>query len=357
MTLAITIALCLYLLIPGVLIIGAFLYDHPVPKNIHRKISVIVPARNESANLPTLANSLNGQRHVNFEVLIVDDHSDDDLASKASAFGLKVIPNQGIGKKSAITTGVLAATGDIIVTTDADCSFPPDWLDNIDNRLAGHIRMLIGAVRFDDDNTFFRRLQQVELASVMGTGISLANLGQPVMANGANLAYLRSDFVEVNGYDGNMHIPSGDDEFLMRKFIARFGKRSVRSVVGSGSVVTTLPPPDITKFISQRRRWASKWRHNESFTAKGLAVLVLVFQVVWLAALVSIMVHPVLPVFIAVMAKVMLEGIFLDHYCRRLHMKFDLPAFLLLQIFYPFYVLYVGIGAHFSGYQWKGRNY
>jgi poly-beta-1,6-N-acetyl-D-glucosamine synthase len=361
MTLALTLALSIYLVILGVLIIGSFLRsDRPAGTRIRRKISVIIPARNESANLPTLVDSLRRQQHPNFEVMIVDDRSDDDLSLKTSTLGLanlKVIPNNGSGKKHAITTGVLATTGDIIVTTDADCTFHPAWLDNIDDLLVDNARMLIGPVRFDNSNTFFRRIQQVELASVMGTGISLLNLGQPVMANGANLAYLRSGFKEVNGYDGNLHVPSGDDEFLMRKFIVRFGQRSVIAASGPESLVTTLPPSNLMQFISQRSRWASKWRHNDSSLAKVLAVCILIFQTAWLAALAFAIIIPALPILFLMLAKIVLEGFFLYGYCRRLQMAFDLTAFFFLQIIYPLYVLYIGIGAYFSGYQWKGRDY
>ena len=102
-------------------------------------ISVIIAARNEEANIPGLLASLENQTYDRalFEVIIVDDHSQDDSWQLLSAYRgkLKLIPLRlseyvdeseplAAHKKKAIETGIAKSTGSLIITTDADCHFP-----------------------------------------------------------------------------------------------------------------------------------------------------------------------------------------------------------------------------------------
>ncbi|MEI9943927.1 MAG: glycosyltransferase [Chitinophagaceae bacterium] len=92
------------------------------------KISVIIPARNEEENIGKLLNALNEQTYPkeSFEIIVVDDHSEDGTTNIVSTFPrVKLISlkddNINSYKKKAIETGIAAATGELIVTTDADC--------------------------------------------------------------------------------------------------------------------------------------------------------------------------------------------------------------------------------------------
>ena len=100
------------------------------------KVSVIIPFRNEEANLKRLVEALKVQTYPWFEVLFVNDHSTDDslnvlrrLVEKDIPFSFSIISLEGTqGKKAAIAAGIAQATGEIIVTTDADCWFDRNWL-------------------------------------------------------------------------------------------------------------------------------------------------------------------------------------------------------------------------------------
>src|SRR4030095_3544460 len=115
-------------------------------KNPSVSISVIIAARNEEANIEALINSLAGQTYPKqlFEVIVVDDHSEDRtwelIQQNAIALSLKCIrlkdrvrPDENLRsyKKRAIEEGISLATGELIVTTDADCRFEPEWLRTI----------------------------------------------------------------------------------------------------------------------------------------------------------------------------------------------------------------------------------
>jgi poly-beta-1,6-N-acetyl-D-glucosamine synthase len=331
------------------------------PGNDHQHvISVIVPIRNEYQNLSNLIGNIRNQTYSKFEVIVVDDHSDDGGAAIISAMGLpkvKVIKNEGIGKKSAITSGVKSAIGDIIITTDADCQFHAQWIEVINSYFNERTQMVTGAVKFLNGNTFFQKLQQMEFASLIGSSASLANLQSPIMCNGANLAYRRAAFFNVNGYEGNNHIASGDDEFLMRKFVKEYEGSTIRFMRNQKGTVTTTSSSSVHAFVNQRRRWASKWKDNTSWMARIVAVSIFGFQLCWLTSLCLLIVNFSEILLIFMIGKVVLESILLVFYCRFLEIRFNVGVFLSLQLIYPIYVVYIAASANFFNYSWKDRQY
>jgi poly-beta-1,6-N-acetyl-D-glucosamine synthase len=189
-------------------------------------ISVIIPVRNEAKQMERLLVNLAKQHYTNFEVIIMDDHSSDDTLKIIRSYPmpqLSVHTNSGQGKKQAITEGVKRSAGQLIVTTDADCSFHPDWLKTMNRYFQDKkVLFLFGGVRIYDTPNFFTKMQAVEFASLIGSAAATAAFNIPTMCNGANLAYRKHVFEEVKGYEGNVHVPSGDDEFLMRKIHKKF---------------------------------------------------------------------------------------------------------------------------------------
>src|SRR6267154_2498298 len=149
----------------------------PIRKNFF--ISVIIPIRNERRNMEALVHGLSSQSYpsVNFEVIIVDDHSSDNTIENCrgrlqNLTILSLAENEN-GKKAALTHGINFAKGDIIATTDADCLLSPEWLTTINAAFQEeHIAMAAGIVAMADESNFFFRWQAMEFASVIGTGVA-----------------------------------------------------------------------------------------------------------------------------------------------------------------------------------------
>jgi len=328
-------------------------------------LSIIIPFRNEEVNLFALVESLLKLDYPKekFEVLLINDHSTDDSLNRARQLSdnypnIKIVTPPSNGKKNAIAYGVEISNGEIIVTTDADCEVPKEWLASINNQFQNRsICMVVGAVRVKSDNSFFSKLQAMEFSSLIGSAASSLSLGFPTMANGANLSYRKHAFVQVNGYDGNTQIASGDDEFLMRKVIKEFGVPSLKFLKDSNAVVTTGAQKSIADFLIQRIRWAGKWRHNSDFIIVVLSIFILLFQTTCLAALGSLFfVQTNSLMLVLIIAKIFLEGLFLFFVSRFLKQKFYSHAFFLLQILYPVYVIVVGILSNLVRVSWKGRS-
>ncbi|HEY3406113.1 MAG TPA: glycosyltransferase [Ohtaekwangia sp.] len=329
-----------------------------------RFLSVVVAFRNESRNIGLLLDDLKKQQYQPYEILLVDDHSGDDSVEIARSYSrgdsrIRVLTNEGNGKKQALATGIRQAIGEIIVTTDADCRVGNLWLVQIANAFQdGQVMMTSGAVVIQEDQSFFSHLQAIEFASLIGSGAALIGLKKPTMCNGANLAFRKQAFDHVGGYSDNLQIASGDDEFLMRKILAVY-KNSIRFIKSSEAIVTTTASPSTESFFQQRFRWAGKWRHNSSGQTRILAVFIFLFQVMLLVALGLVIFSEgrmALVALAVLLTRMILEFCFLEPVCRFLNVHWRWSAFLFLQLAYPFYVVFTGLFSNLTTITWKGRK-
>lgn len=330
-------------------------------------VSVIVPFRNEAATIAHLLEDLSRQTYSNFEVVLVNDHSEDQSLEVISSLSEKFprLKEQlrlfqcttQAGKKAALTLGIAQAKGEIILTTDADCRVNTDWVQTMVNPFTENTMMVMGAVTLSADS-FFEKLQQIEFASLIVSGAATLGWSQPSMANGANLAFRKSAFESVGGYTGNEHIPSGDDEFLLRKIHQHFPNAVVFSA-DTKAVVETQAVVTLNGFIQQRLRWAGKWRSHTGMFSKILAISIFFFQLVfllvpWLATFGFLEGSVAL---LLVGGKAFAECLFFQHVVRTLKLSFPWIAFLILQFIYPYYVVAVGLLANRGTYAWKGRTF
>lgn len=331
-----------------------------------RSFTVIVPFRNETNTIHHLIRSLTELNYPTdkFEVILVDDHSEDNsenviksLIHDKSNFSLVNLQEGGTGKKMAITKGVELANSEFIATTDADCVVPPDWLKILNTSFhSDSVKMVFGGVRLRE-GSFFSRLQAIEFSSLIGSGAATLGLGIFTMCNGANLCFRKSSFVSVNGYDGNLEVPSGDDEFLARKIAAAFPD-SIGFLKNKEAVVTSAPAKTIKTFFYQRLRWAGKWKYNSSWLSKLLAVQILLIQFAFIGLVLMACFHiEPIGLFVSLIGvKILLELVVIYPVARFLEIRWSWGAFFLLQLIYPLYVIAIGIMSQGMAYEWKGRS-
>jgi poly-beta-1,6-N-acetyl-D-glucosamine synthase len=331
-------------------------------------ISVIIPIRNEQENIVNLLNGIVRQNYPSekFEVIMVNDHSEDSTREVVETWLAKhslpnfrfiCLPATLAGKKAALAEGIKTAKGEIIVTTDADVSVGDGWLKATAALFHPSIQMVCGAVRILPGKSFFGEGQAIEFASLIGTGAATLALGIPTMCNGANLAFRKNVFEEVGGYTGNEHIPSGDDEFLLKKVIKRYPKgvdfnRNAESVVS----VKALASPH--EFFMQRVRWAGKWRAHGAVTSAFLAGFVFLFYVTMLLVLPLTLlgILPATDAGLLLGGKIIIEALFLFEVMKFLSVRFNGLWFFVLQWVYPLYVIFFGLAASFLTVSWKGRK-
>ncbi len=338
-------------------------------------VSIIIPARNEEKNIITCLNHLLLQNYPKklFEIIIVDDSSTDHTAELVKKFilaneyhGIKIrllkLSETAITsgyKKAAIKHGIINSSGNLIVTTDADCKSGEKWISSIVSMYeTEHPKMIVAPVKIVTNNTFFSRLQALEFQSMIASTAGAIGVGMPIMCNGANLAYSKEAFSDVGGFDGNEKFASGDDLFLLFKICNKFGYQSVKFLKNSNAMIMTQPMNTFKDFLHQRLRWVSKSKGYKSITIIITAMIVYLFNLILIAGLIISFFNTQ---FINLEISLFLLKILFDfplmlsitRFAKQQNlMWFYLP----LQVLNIFYTVGVGFGGNFVRTSWKGRK-
>ncbi|MCB0258108.1 MAG: glycosyltransferase [Calditrichaeota bacterium] len=250
-------------------------------------VTVVVPARDEAAGIHRTLESLARQTYpaTHLEVIFVDDDSRDATPAiirdfidtrRLAHFQLRTHHNDTLKrtyKKSAVAFGIRHSSGEVILTTDADCSVPPDWVASMVRCYAPDTGLVAGLITFDPaaERNLFHRLQTLEFAGLVFAGVGAIGNRYPLICNGSNLSYRRAAFEEVGGFGGHEHVPSGDDDLFMQN-IHHHTEWKIRYNLDRAAINLTTPMDTLGQFLNQRARWASK-----STEYPGLLTFLLLF--------------------------------------------------------------------------------
>jgi len=336
---------------------GKFIGEFPL-------VSILIPFRNEMENLENLSKELLKLNYPELEILLIDDHSEDgSLAFLQSKFQsknhIKILQSPGIGKKKALEFGVDASTGDLILCSDADCRFSADWVRNmVVPFLDPKIQLVAGPVLSEGQSSYFQRFQQIEWSSILLLTQYSFNQMRPLMCSGANLAYRKSAFLSVNGYDLNIQLLSGDDEFLLKKIHRHFGRESCVFLPSVESLVFTESLKNVSELINQRIRWAGKWKIHRDLSHALAAVSSFLAQLVWFGSfiLVALGAWGIFTFAMVWIGKIFSERFALGKVLKELKVKLSFWDFLKTGIIHPFYVIFVAIGSVRGKFTWRGRS-
>lgn len=345
------------------------------------KVSIIIPARNEAANIEQCLQSILANNYPNelLEIIVVDDHSTDDTADIAKNCSplIKVINlskyiNEPINsyKKMAIEIAVKESSGDLIVCTDADCIVPNSWLQTIVSFYNLNNSVFIAMpVILSSKNRFIENFQVVDFMVLQGITVGAVNSSLHPMCNGANLAYTKNAFLSVNGFAGISNIASGDDMLLMQKIMAAFPGR-VHYLKSKEVFVSTPAMPTVKNFLQQRIRWASKAGFYKNISLNVVLAIVYAFNLFLLVTpLVSLFYNPLLIAFSSgfsitliklwlclFVGKIIIDTWFMYPVSNFFNKKNLLPFFILAQPFHIIYTVVAGWLGKFGNYHWKGRR-
>jgi len=318
-------------------------------------VTILVPYRNEKETLPLLISSFEAMSYPSklIEIILINDHSDDGSEQfdfSNSSLNIQVIHAIGGGKKNAITEGVVVATNDLIVQTDADCEVPMYWL----NYLLAPFKdydMVCGSVLFSNS-----ALQNSELLSYQGIGVAANHMRAPFLCNAANIAYRKSIFEELEGFSDNISISSGDDIYLLRAFSK--AKRKIAYTLNEKCCVTTKAEKSPGKYLKQRVRWASKTKRGQSLDTILAGILVFLTNafVLFEIALAGIQGVEIGIGLIAVVSKFVIDFLFLFLVAQRMKKYLPLLAFPIASIWYSLYIVLIVLLSVFYRPKWKNRK-
>lgn len=325
-------------------------------------LSVIIPARNESAAITACLEAISRQRFPKdmLDVIVVNDHSEDDTVPRATAFAdripLRVLSLTGTqGKKAALQCGITAAKHELLVTTDADTVSGPGWLQSIAAFYERtQARMIIAPVMYNTSG-FFSSLQALEIAGLaLVTGASAA-AGKPQLANGANLVYTRTAFTAAGGFENDPYV-SGDDVLLLQRVQEHF-PGEVHFLKSREATVYTAAQPTAAAFFNQRKRWASKFRAFRMPALKYTAFLVFLINLLVVVFAVPACFSAAFtgPFLLLVSLKIPIDFLLLSLAASFFRKGNLLPVFVAALPLYSIYVVITAAGASGGQFTWKGR--
>ena len=354
-----------------VLILIGLIKLKPVQKKgpVKELVSVIIPFRNEEDNILKNLKSIEAQNYPveKYEVIYVDDSSSDNssdiLQSSIKNQNIRVLSLpadfENIGrKKRAVNFGIENSQGEIIVATDADCFHPAEWLMNLLSAIDENTGFVSGPVEFIDDKSIFAELQQIEFAGLILTGAALIEMKNPVICNAANIAYRKNIFKNLNGFQENLHISSGDDGFLMQK-IHKDGKYRVKFCLNKEAVVKTKSADSLSLFYQQRKRWASK---SIFYTDKKIIIELLLIFLFYLGLIIQFLsgffISKIffLMLSLSLFIKFLLEFIILKRGKKILFSGLKLRYFLLAELLQIPYIVISSIAGLSGNLTWKERK-
>lgn len=355
------ISITCYVLLLFWLFSGFKKVEKEFPKQIEpaHSFSIIIPFRNEAKHLPSLIQSIEKLNFPanQFEVIFIDDDSTDEFQFPKMNFLNQIISQKKSNqspKKEAILKAFPIAKFDWIVTTDADCLLPKNWLTDLSDYISfSQKEMVCGPVFFNSNPNFLTDFQQNEMLGLQGVTIGSFGLEKPFMCNGANFAYTKKLFKDLNGFKGNEDKPSGDDVFLLQKAVAQFPDK-VGFLLKSTFAVKTNAASNWDALFEQRVRWAGKSTSYSSRFGKVVAIIVLLANFSVLVILPYLFWENYELLFLFLL-KFLIDVLMANQTAKFYQIK--QRNIILTAFVYPFFSTFVAIYSLFGKYTWKGRTY
>ncbi len=326
-------------------------------------VSVIVAARNEESNIARCLESLSRLTYPKEcrEILVIDDQSTDGTVTIVEEFrsripGLRLLATTGVipglrGKANAVAQALAEATGEIILTTDADCAVPEGWIENTVRYYEDDVGCVCGFTLIRGEG-LFAGTQCVDWAYLLTIAAAGVGWGVPLSAVGNNMSFRRAAYDEVGGYEAVGF--SVTEDFALFKAIAEKTKWLLRYPADPGTLVWSEPCPTVRSLYHQKKRWG---RGGVDIRFTGFAIM----SVGFLMNL-AILVLPFLGIpwwhwLIAFAGKSLADAAFLTLPLGRFGLMDRLRYFLPFQAYYLLYVTLLPFIVFLTGrVVWKGRK-
>ncbi len=244
-------------------------YKDKVKPQADIPVSVIICAKNEYQNLKEYLPLILEQDYSDFEVVVVNDASDDEtiffLEDMERKYGnLKIVTlmqdlNFFSGKKFPLSVGIKSAKNEHLLLTDADCRpASRNWIREMAGKFSSKKDIVLGYGAYNEEAGFLNRIIRYETATTALQYFSYALSGIPYMGVGRNLAYKKELFIKSKGFISHYNVASGDDDLFVNKVA---GKSNTTICVGKESFTFSKPQKSVRTWFRQKRRHLSAGKY------------------------------------------------------------------------------------------------
>lgn len=237
-------------------------------KNI--AVSVIICAKNEAENLKTFLPSILEQDYPDFEVVLINDSSNDDTLDVIEFFAnshnnIKIVNVRSIeafwgNKKYALTLGIKASKNDFLLFTDADCKpVSKNWIKEMSSHFSNKQSIVLGYGSYSKiKHSFLNKLIRFETLITAVNYFSFTKIGLPYMGVGRNLAYTKKEFFNANGFISHIKVRSGDDDLFINQIAT---PKNTAICFSKDSFTESVPKTTYKDWFKQKRRHVSTAKH------------------------------------------------------------------------------------------------
>jgi len=314
-------------------------------------ISIIICAYNELENLKKLLPNLYQQDYKEFEIIVVNDKSDDETydylreESKANPI-LKIVdidrtPDHINSKKYAITLGIKVAKYEKLLFTDADCIPASDqWIKSMATSFGAKTNFALGYSQFKSEPGFVNTFSRYETQMTGMLYHSFAIAGNPYMGVGRNMAYNKSMFFENNGFNQFQKIVGGDDDL----FVNQYAKGADTKVsLGHDALVWSYSKKTIPDYFKQKLRHISVSKYYNTKDKLLLGMYSLSHLLFWIA-FVILAVSNYFPEFVfgALAIRLILNGLIVNSISKKFGERIVIWPLPIIDFVYSVYLLIMG---------------
>ena len=218
--------------------------------------------------------------------------------------------------------------------------------------------MIVGPVGLEKGEGLSYYFQLYEHLALQTFTIGGFGLNKPFLCNGANLAYMKDLFLELDGYKGNDHISTGDDIFLFEKFHNKYPEK-VHYIRSNKAIVLTSPQNNWKSLIEQRVRWASKISFQKNLISKWIGSCIFITNLWLILGFIYCLLNPdqIINYLIVLFYKSMVDLVLISSSAQFLSARINLVAFIIITLFYPYVSVWIAIRSLIGSYSWKDRQY
>ena len=271
-------------------------YKQRENKTVDEPVSVVICAKNEYYNLKRNIPLILEQDHPSFEVVVVNDNSQDDSLELLEEMArehsnLKIVNlsqdlNFFQGKKFPLSLGIKSASNDILLLTDADCRpSSKDWIKNMSGKFVGEKEIVLAYGGYERKRNLINYIIRYETLWVAIQYLSFSLAGRTYMGVGRNMAYRKSLFYRNKGFSSHYTVASGDDDLFINSVATR---KNVAIEIAHGSHTVSAPKTSFSSWFIQKRRHLTTWKYYRG-RFKRLLGLWSVSQVIFLALFVVLL--------------------------------------------------------------------
>ncbi len=333
----------------------AFTRRQPVGNGAQLPVSIIICAHDEEVNLKELIPQLLAQDYPEFEIVVVDDRSNDTtfdwlLEETKNNRRLRMVhvnrtPPHVNSKKYGITLGIKAAKYEWILLTDADCRPAGNrWIASISQAFEANTQFVLGYSPYKKLGGVLNAFIRFDTTLTALQYFSFALTGNPYMGVGRNMAYRRSMFLEQKGFNNFLNVTGGDDDLFVNQHA---NAKNTGAVMGEESLIFSYPKTTLSAFFRQKIRHLSvgklyKFRHRFL-----LGLFMLTWLLTWFAGIPLAIILPDFAGWIAgvLLLRTVFLAVTVSVASKKMGQRFEGWAVPPLDFIYSFYYLVTGLTA------------